>query len=143
VTDARGCSTYLYTPVLRGPGAITFRNSLIAIFLAMLISGFWHRAGWTYVTWGALHGLALVINHLWRKRKLKMRPALGWLLTFRNREACFLVIGRVLVTCAARNSNEIAVRLRPDSKTFTLLIIAFVWTFVELSKASEFLYFQF
>lgn len=36
------------------------------IFLTMLLGGLWHGAGWNYIAWGALHGLYLLINHLWR-----------------------------------------------------------------------------
>lgn len=36
------------------------------LFLTMLIGGIWHGAGWTYVVWGALHGLMLGINHFFR-----------------------------------------------------------------------------
>lgn len=32
------------------------------LFLVFLISGFWHGANWTYIVWGALHGLYLVIG---------------------------------------------------------------------------------
>jgi len=32
----------------------------------MLLGGLWHGAGWTFVAWGALHGIALIINHGWR-----------------------------------------------------------------------------
>lgn len=35
------------------------------LILTMLIGGLWHGAAWTFVAWGALHGLALAINHLW------------------------------------------------------------------------------
>ena len=31
----------------------------------MLLGGLWHGAGWTFVIWGGLHGLYLVINHAW------------------------------------------------------------------------------
>ena len=75
-------TTYLYTPILRSCSRITFTNSMMAIFLAMFISGFWHGAGWTFITWGSLHGLALVVNHIWRKRKLKMPLPLAWFITF-------------------------------------------------------------
>ena len=54
----------------------------MAIFLAMLISGFWHGAGWTFILWGGMHGSALVVNHIWRKRKIRMPAWLGWLITF-------------------------------------------------------------
>ncbi len=75
-------TTYLYTPILRYRRRITFANSMVAIFAAMLISGLWHGAGWTFVIWGGMHGAALVINHLWRKRKLKMPGLLAWFITF-------------------------------------------------------------
>ena len=55
---------------------------MMAIFLAMLISGFWHGAGWGFIIWGGLHGAALVVNHLWKKRKYRMPNWLGWLITF-------------------------------------------------------------
>jgi alginate O-acetyltransferase complex protein AlgI len=29
----------------------------------MLLGGLWHGAGWTFVVWGGLHGLYLVVNH--------------------------------------------------------------------------------
>ena len=31
----------------------------------MLLGGLWHGAGWTFVIWGGLHGVYLVINHAW------------------------------------------------------------------------------
>ena len=36
------------------------------LFLTMLIGGAWHGAGWTFIIWGALHGLMLTINHFFR-----------------------------------------------------------------------------
>lgn len=36
------------------------------LFLTMLLGGLWHGAGWTFVAWGALHGIYLMINHGWR-----------------------------------------------------------------------------
>jgi len=32
----------------------------------MLLGGLWHGAAWTFVIWGALHGIYLVINHAWQ-----------------------------------------------------------------------------
>jgi hypothetical protein len=31
----------------------------------MLLGGLWHGAAWTFVIWGGLHGLYLMINHGW------------------------------------------------------------------------------
>jgi D-alanyl-lipoteichoic acid acyltransferase DltB (MBOAT superfamily) len=38
----------------------------VNLMLVMLIGGLWHGAGWTFLLWGALHGLYLVINHAWQ-----------------------------------------------------------------------------
>jgi alginate O-acetyltransferase complex protein AlgI len=31
----------------------------------MLLGGLWHGAAWTFVLWGAFHGLMLAANHAW------------------------------------------------------------------------------
>jgi len=33
----------------------------------MLLGGLWHGANWTFVIWGGIHGLYLVVNHIWRR----------------------------------------------------------------------------
>lgn len=38
----------------------------VNLFLTMLIGGAWHGAGWTYIIWGAMHGLMLSVNHFFR-----------------------------------------------------------------------------
>ncbi len=75
-------NTYVYTPILRSFKRITLRNAMVATLLAMLISGLWHGAAWTFVAWGGLHGLGLVVCHLWRKQKRRMPSILAWLITF-------------------------------------------------------------
>ena len=43
----------------------------------MLLGGLWHGAAWTFVIWGGLHGIYLVINHGWNaiKSKLAINPS--------------------------------------------------------------------
>ncbi len=36
------------------------------LLITMLLGGLWHGAAWTFVLWGALHGVYLIINHAWR-----------------------------------------------------------------------------
>jgi D-alanyl-lipoteichoic acid acyltransferase DltB (MBOAT superfamily) len=84
---------YLYIPLggNRGSRAFVYRN----LFLTMLLGGLWHGAAWTFVVWGAIHGLALAIHKAWmeawgRDRKTDPGPLrlrnfpqqlFGWLLT--------------------------------------------------------------
>ncbi len=56
---------YLYIP-LGGNRKGKVRRYL-NLMATMLLGGLWHGAGWTFVVWGALHGVYLAINHLWRE----------------------------------------------------------------------------
>ena len=56
MTLSRWLRDYLYIPLggSRRGVAITYRNLL----LTMLLGGLWHGAGWTFVAWGLIHGIA-------------------------------------------------------------------------------------
>ena len=71
---------YLYIP-LGGNRHGEVRRAL-NILITMLIGGLWHGAGWTYILWGGLHGVFLVINHLWRRLHIALPAALSWFVTF-------------------------------------------------------------
>jgi alginate O-acetyltransferase complex protein AlgI len=51
---------YLYIPLggNRGSRFATYRN----LFVTMLLGGLWHGANWTFVAWGAYHGIALALE---------------------------------------------------------------------------------
>jgi alginate O-acetyltransferase complex protein AlgI len=40
-------------------------RTLFALMLTMLLGGLWHGANITFLVWGGLHGLFLVVNHLY------------------------------------------------------------------------------
>jgi alginate O-acetyltransferase complex protein AlgI len=52
-----------------------------AMLVTMALCGLWHGANWTFVLWGTLHGIALVICSLWRRYCPRLPPLLGWALT--------------------------------------------------------------
>jgi D-alanyl-lipoteichoic acid acyltransferase DltB (MBOAT superfamily) len=72
---------YVYIPLggNRGGKLLTYRN----LFLTFLLSGIWHGAAWTFVIWGALHGLGVVITRelersdLYRERVPKILKQAG------------------------------------------------------------------
>jgi D-alanyl-lipoteichoic acid acyltransferase DltB (MBOAT superfamily) len=82
ITLTNFITTYLYTPIVRSARKVTFTKAMWATVAAMAIAGLWHGAGWTFVIWGVLHGVALVINHIWRKRKWPVPAPAAWALTF-------------------------------------------------------------
>jgi D-alanyl-lipoteichoic acid acyltransferase DltB (MBOAT superfamily) len=55
---------YVYIPL--GGNRCGRARQRLNLLLTMLIGGLWHGAGWTFVLWGGLHGLMLLINHGWR-----------------------------------------------------------------------------
>ncbi|WP_099017615.1 MBOAT family O-acyltransferase [Marinicella litoralis] len=57
---------YLYIPM--GGNRHGEFNRHLFLMITMLLGGLWHGAGWIYVIWGGMHGFALVINHLYRKK---------------------------------------------------------------------------
>lgn len=71
---------YLYIP-LGGNRFGEFRR-MRNLLLTMLLGGLWHGAGWTFVVWGGLHGLFLVVNHQWKKRGRTLPTPAAWLLTY-------------------------------------------------------------
>nr|MBK9652208.1 hypothetical protein [Bacteroidota bacterium] len=40
-------------------------RTYINLFITMLLGGLWHGANWTFVVWGAMHGLALAVHKKW------------------------------------------------------------------------------
>ena len=75
---------YLYIPLggNRGGKWFTSRNLLIT----MLLGGLWHGAAWTFIIWGGIHGLWLVLDRFCRKPDSpppsRWRNALSIILTF-------------------------------------------------------------
>jgi D-alanyl-lipoteichoic acid acyltransferase DltB (MBOAT superfamily) len=71
---------YLYIPLggSRGGAVRTYINLMIT----MLLGGLWHGAAWTFVMWGALQGLYLVVHRLWAASPIatvqKLRAAAWW-----------------------------------------------------------------
>ena len=80
MTLSRFLTNYIYFP-LGGSRKGTVRTC-INLMIVFLASGLWHGAGWLFLLWGLLHGLASVLYRLFRKQYDALHPALQWLLTF-------------------------------------------------------------
>jgi alginate O-acetyltransferase complex protein AlgI len=88
ITLSRWFGDYVYIPLggSRGSLAATVRNLLIT----MVLSGLWHGAGWTFLIWGAIHGLYLAAYHAFRRIAPDAAASmasgraqwLGWAVTF-------------------------------------------------------------
>ncbi|MGW6928418.1 MBOAT family O-acyltransferase [Lentzea sp. NPDC054927] len=91
MTMTRWFTDFVYTPLAAtlmrrsmSKGHSTAVRVLLVLCLPVLITfllvGLWHGAGWGFVIWGAIQGVAMAINLVWREAKLRMPGVLGWLL---------------------------------------------------------------
>ena len=80
ITLSRFLRDYVYIPLggNRKGRARTYLN----LMLTFIIGGIWHGAGWTFIFWGFLHGLALMIHRFWHNLGFKINKALAWFITF-------------------------------------------------------------
>jgi alginate O-acetyltransferase complex protein AlgI len=63
ISLSRFLRDYLYVPLGGNRHGEIRRN--LNLGTAMLLGGLWHGAGFTFIIWGGLHALFLVINHQW------------------------------------------------------------------------------
>jgi len=90
ITLSRFLRDYLYIPL--GGGRVGVPRKFANLMITMVLGGLWHGAGWTFVFWGFLHGLYLLINNLWDSVLRRLRAldrvvnswpfrAFGWFVT--------------------------------------------------------------
>jgi alginate O-acetyltransferase complex protein AlgI len=103
------------------------------LFITMLLGGLWHGASWTFVVWGALHGLGLSIERLLRGDR-RSRPALG---THIDRPSgAVALLGRalaVLVTFVFVHLCWVFFRAQDFGAATRILRAMFVWPFEQLA----------
>ena len=80
ITLSHFLTTYLYIPL--GGNRKGSSRTYINIFIIFLVSGVWHGAGWTFVFWGVMHGLASVICRWWKRAGYRMHKVAAWTITF-------------------------------------------------------------
>ena len=100
---------YLYIP-LGGSRRSAARN-MLNVFIVFLVSGLWHGANWTFVVWGALHGVYRVVGTL----TLKWRNAL---------------IERV----GLKTDSRLVVTLR---RVCTFLLVCLAWVFFRANSIAD------
>ncbi len=69
---------YLYIPL--GGNRKGKVRRYVNLMLTMLLGGLWHGASWSFVLWGGLHGLYLMVNHAWRAAMgpIRLGPVATW-----------------------------------------------------------------
>jgi len=150
MTLSRFLRDYIYIP-LGGNRYGSFRtyNNLMITFI---LGGIWHGAGWTFIFWGFLHGLALVVHKLWKSFGMNMPRVLAWFITFnfiniawvffraKEWEDAVKVLGGMVGSSSFMNSyayemylledrlstKNIFTTIQGDNYTLKLLLLAFI-----------------
>ncbi|MDO4982183.1 MAG: MBOAT family O-acyltransferase [Eubacteriales bacterium] len=127
---------YLYYPL--GGNRKGKIRTYVNLFLTMLIGGLWHGADWTFIVWGGINGLGLVVHKLfvnWKVKKFGRKDAGGavWkicsgILTFLFANFCWIFFRADSLTNAVNVIKQIfytGVGIRqPYTWAFFALLIA-------------------
>ncbi len=107
ITLSQWLRDYLYIPL--GGNRDGLRATLRSIVVTMLLGGLWHGANWTFVAWGAYHGMLLCVERVTGIARLHVRSvalnAMRVLVTF-----VLAVVGWAL--CRATSFGEVLVIAR-------------------------------
>jgi alginate O-acetyltransferase complex protein AlgI len=80
MTLSRFMREYIYIPL--GGNRKGSERTYFNLMATFVLGGIWHGAGWTFIAWGFLHGIALVVNRVWQEIGIKMPVFLAWFITF-------------------------------------------------------------
>lgn len=129
---------YVYIPLggSRNGALQTYRN----LFIVMVISGFWHGADWTFLVWGALHGLGAMLTRSF-ERSTWYRETFP---TFFKRVGVFLFVclGWIFFRAESLTSaNEIIAKIcsgnwaDPQFPLLLLFLVMAVWLYQWMSES--------
>ncbi|WP_028321896.1 MBOAT family O-acyltransferase [Desulfatiglans anilini] len=99
---------YVYIPL--GGNRHGSLHTYVNLMATMLLCGLWHGAAWTFVAWGGMHGVALVVERMIRGEQKSMASTL-------------------------QNKNEVGFRFLQWTSTLFFIIIA--WVFFKASSFSQ------
>lgn len=80
ITLGRFFRDYVYIPM--GGNRLGAARMYLALFATAFLSGIWHGAGATFLIWGVLHGLALVVEKWGSRVGIQLRDPIRLVLTF-------------------------------------------------------------
>ena len=132
---------YLYIPLggnRKGKGRMYFN-----LWLCFLLSGLWHGASWTFVLWGAFHGLFICADKLFLKDLLKkMGKIPAVVLTFFIVNMGWVLFRVDTATDAggfyqALFSFKDGLTVAGDSQFWCVFVLAILFSFLTLTQAGQ------
>ena len=71
MTLSRFMRDYVYIPLGGNRGTTAW--AAFTVMVTLTLGGFWHGASWTFLLWGAMHGVFMLVNRGWQKLNLLRR----------------------------------------------------------------------
>ena len=91
ITLTRFLTNYIYEPIVKSFHTFSFHGAMFATFVTMIVAGIWHGAAWTFLLFGFVHGIAMIINHYWKKAGKRLPGYLAWFLAFNFLNSSFVI----------------------------------------------------
>lgn len=108
MTLSRFLRDYLYIPL--GGNRVSRVRRHTNLMTTMILGGLWHGAAWTFIIWGGLHGLYLMINHGWRW--LTRGKCMWWFVELLAWPTTFISVVAAWVFFRASNLHTASLMLR-------------------------------
>ncbi len=80
ITLTKFFTKYIYIPL--GGNRKGMARMYINLLVVFLVSGLWHGNGWTFIVWGALHGVLYVVTRMMKDHPLTLPKAVKVAITF-------------------------------------------------------------
>jgi D-alanyl-lipoteichoic acid acyltransferase DltB (MBOAT superfamily) len=91
---------YLYLPL--GGNRVPVRRWALNVMIVFLVSGFWHGANWTFIVWGAIHGIVyLVYSFAWPDSRRYIDETPGGQTLVPSWKAAIQIATTFAITCLA------------------------------------------
>ncbi len=123
-------------------------RTYVNLLITMLIGGLWHGAGFRFIIWGAMHGVALVFHKFWmtilpkkieNKKTEWLKNSLSWILTFHFICFCWIFFRAENMKIASEVLSQIILHFKPSifiefiSGYQTVLIVMLVGYFIHFT----------
>lgn len=80
MTLTRFLTNYIYIPL--GGNRCGILRTYLNILIVFIVSGIWHGAGYTFILWGTMHGIAMILCRVFQKYTDRIPSVIMWAITF-------------------------------------------------------------